>query len=97
MLNLYIKVGPDTPRGGQMFNDPMGAFDSNVKGVRGTWLGGGDLADNFDAFKTAVAGGAVPERAAFQTFTGHMAAKHGFTTARVVQNDAGKVVVEFTK
>ena len=75
----------------------MEAFGSNVKGVRGTWLGGGDLADNFDAFKAAIARGAAPEQAAFQTFTGHMAAKHGLKSARVVQNDARKIVVEFTR
>lgn len=58
ILNLYIKVGPGTPKGGQMFNEAMQAFGPNVKGVRGTWIGGGDIADNFDAFKAAAAGGA---------------------------------------
>ncbi|MHB8874599.1 MAG: RHS repeat-associated core domain-containing protein [Myxococcaceae bacterium] len=97
MLNLYIKVGPGTPRGGQMFAEAMEAFGPNVKGIRGTWIGGGDIADNFNAFGRAVAAGSAPEEAAFQTFTGHMAETYGFKTARIVQNDAGKVVVEFTQ
>ena len=79
-----------------MFNEAMEAFGTNVKGVRGTWLGGGDLADNFDAFKAALKT-STPEEAAFKTFTGHMAEKHGFTNARVITNDARKVVVEFFK
>jgi hypothetical protein len=93
-LDLYIKTGPGTPRGGQMFNEAMQAFGTNVKGVRGTWLGGGDLADNFNAFKAA-AKTMSPEQAAFRTFTGHMAQKHGFTHARIVSNNESKVVVEF--
>ena len=69
----------------------------NVKGVRGTWLGGGDLADNFNAFKSALEKGVSAEDAAFSTFTGHMAKEFGFTNSRVVENSAGKVVVEFFK
>ncbi len=79
-----------------MFAEAMEAFGSNVKGVRGTWIGSADIGDNFNAFKSAVEAGSMPEQAAFQTFTGHMAAKYGFTTASIVQNDGGKVVVEFT-
>jgi hypothetical protein len=75
----------------------MEQFGPNVKGVRGTWIGGGEIADNFDAFKAALKAGATPEEAAFKTFTGKMARRSGFTTAKVVQNDAGKVVVEFAK
>jgi hypothetical protein len=97
-LNLYIKKGPKTPSGGQMFNEALAAFGpSQVKGIRGTWIGGGDIADNFNAFKAAKRGGSTPEEAAFKTFTGHMAAKNGFTTSKVVRDDDAKVVVEFTR
>jgi len=96
-LNLYIKRGPETPSGGEMFNEAMAAFGSNVQAVRGTWHGGGDLADNFDAFKAAIANGLDPEEAAFQTFTGRMAARHGFVNATVTRNDDSKVSVEFRR
>jgi hypothetical protein len=95
ILDLYIKRGPTTPSGGQMFNEAMSAFGSSVKGVRGTWFGGGELASNFDAFKAAVRAGSSPAEAAFKTFTGHMASKHGFATAKVITNTESKVVVEF--
>ena len=99
LLNLYIKAKEGiTPRGSEMFKEAMEQFGPNVKGVRGTWIGGGELADNFDSFKAALTKpGATPEQAAFETFTGKMAQRAGFTSAKVVQNDAGKVVVEFRK
>jgi hypothetical protein len=53
----------------------MEAFGWNLKGVRGTWI---DIGDNFNAFKSAVEAGSTLEQAAFQTFTGHRAAKCGF-------------------
>ena len=80
-----------------MFAEAMEAFGPNVRGVRGTWMRGGDIADNFDAFKAATAAGAAPESAALQTFTGRMAQKYGFSNATVVTNEAGKAVVEFTR
>lgn len=80
-----------------MFAEAMEAFGLNVRGVRETWIGGGDIADNFDAFKAATAAGATPEAAAFKTFMGHMATPYGHSTATVVTNDAGRVVVEVTR
>lgn len=98
MLNLYIKAKEGmTPRGGEMFKEAMERFGPNVKGVRGMWKGGGDLADNFDAFKAALAGTATPEEAALKTFTGKMAAHAGFSKVKVVENGADRVVVEFTR
>ncbi|WP_437576463.1 hypothetical protein [Sorangium sp. So ce887] len=94
-LDLYIKAGPGTPRGSQMFKEALDAFGSNVKGIRGTWLGGGDLASNFDSFGAALKSGLTPEQAAFKTFTGKMAYRAGFTRVKIVTNNARKVVVEF--
>jgi hypothetical protein len=77
-----------------MFDEAMRAFGPNVKGVRGNWFGTGEMTDNFDSFKDALKSGLPPEEAALHTFTGHMAAKWGFTRATIVSNDAEKVIVE---
>jgi RHS repeat-associated protein len=98
ILDLYIAKGPNTPTGGEMFEEAIKAFGlSNIKGIRGTWLGGGDLRTNFDAFQKAIKAGLTPEQAAFETFTGAMAKRFGFTKATVTTNEAKKVVVEFTR
>ncbi len=89
---------PTTPKGGEMFEEAMRAFGPNVKGIRGNWVGTGTMTDNFDSFKAALKSGLSPEDAALNhTFTGHMAAKWGFTRATVVLNDAAKVIVEFRR
>lgn len=76
----------------------MRAFGPNVKGIRGNWVGTGTMTENFDSFKAALKSGLSPEDAALNhTFTGHMAAKWGFTHATVVLNDAAKVIVEFRR
>jgi hypothetical protein len=102
MLKLAIAADkkndpPTTPKGGEMFDEAMRAFGPNVKGIRGNWFGTGEMTDNFDSFKDALKSGLPPEEAAFHTFTGHMAAKWGFTRATVVSNDAEKVIVEFRR
>jgi hypothetical protein len=102
MLKLAIAADkkndpPTTPKGGEMFDEAMRAFGPNVKGIRGIWFGTGEMTDNFDSFKAALKSGLPPEEAAFHTFTGHMAAKWGFTRATVVSNDAEKVIVEFRR
>jgi hypothetical protein len=89
---------PLTPRGGEMFDEAMRAFGPNVKGIRGNWFGTDPkMSDNFDSFKAAVKSGLSPQEAAFHTFTGHMAAKWGFTHATVVLDDAEMVIVEFRR
>jgi hypothetical protein len=97
ILDLYIKAGPGTPRGGQMFTEALNAYGTNVRGIRGTWLGGGDLSSNFDSFQAGIQGGMSPSDAAASTFTGKMATRAGFTNVRVVTNTDTRVVVEFTK
>jgi len=63
ILDLYIAKGPNTPTGGEMFEEAIKAFGlSNIKGIRGTWLGGGDLRTNFDAFQKAIKAGLTPSR-----------------------------------
>lgn len=97
MLNLYIKVGPSTPRGGEMFNEAM-AVAGDIKGIRGNWMNSADLGDNFNAYKAARGKGYSPEDAALNhTFTGHMAKKQGFTKVNVAVDTDEKVVVEFTR
>jgi hypothetical protein len=102
MLDLYIKTGPKTPRGRQMFDEALKAYGPNVEGIRGTWNGGGDLSDNFDSFKAGLKAGLktglTPERAAREaTFTGHMAENSGFTKVAVIANFETKVIVEFRR
>jgi hypothetical protein len=102
MLGLAIQADkkndpPTTPRGGEMFDEAMRAFGPNVRGIRGNWVGTGEMTDNFDSFKDALKSGLRPEEAAFHTFTGHMAAKWGFTHATVVANNDEKVIVEFRR
>ena len=102
MLKLAIAADkkndpPTTPKGGEMFDEAMRAYGPNVKGIRGNWFGTGEMTDNFDSFKDALKSGLPPEEAAFHTFTGHMAAKWGFTRVTVVSNDAEKVIVEFRR
>ena len=80
-----------------MFREALEQFGPNVKGIRGNWIGGGDIADNFNSFKAAVQAGATPAQAAFETFTGKMARRAGFTNVKIVTNTDRRVVVEYTK
>jgi hypothetical protein len=80
-----------------MFNDAIEAFGSNIQGVRGSWRGGGELADNYNSFMAAVRSGLSPEAAAARTFTGKMSIRNGFTNIRVVSVTKEKIVVEFTR
>ncbi len=97
MLNLYIKRGPNSPSGSQMFQEALEAFGSNVKGIRGNWINSKSIGDNFKSYKKALSRGHTPERAAFETFTGKMAQKNGFDKARVTKDTAERVTVEFTR
>lgn len=97
-LDLYVKAKEGlTPRGGAMFNEALAAYGSNVYTIRGTWLGGGELADNYLSFRAAIAAGLTPEQAALGTFTGKMASRAGFNNVQIIENQAGRVVVNFTR
>lgn len=96
-VNLYIKVSSSTPSGTQMFKEALNAMGPSVRGIRGTWLGGGDLSTNFDTYKANLSAGMPPVAAALRTFTGEMARRTGFTVIRVVSDNEDSVVVEFTR
>ncbi|WP_438948553.1 DUF6531 domain-containing protein [Streptomyces atratus] len=90
IMSLVIEKGPDTPRGSEMFDNAIRSFGNDVQGVKGYWQNGGTLRDNLDSFNSA-ARNAPPgdmralETAARSTFTGKMAARHGFTDVEIVE------------
>ncbi|GGT34555.1 hypothetical protein GCM10010207_38250 [Streptomyces atratus] len=90
IMSLVIEKGPDTPRGSEMFDNAIRSFGNDVQGVKGYWQNGGTLRDNLDSFNSA-ARNAPPgdmralEDAARTTFTGKMAARHGFTDVEIVE------------
>ncbi|MER5362703.1 DUF6531 domain-containing protein, partial [Streptomyces sp. NPDC002785] len=90
IMSLVIEKGPDTPRGSEMFDSAIKSFGNEVQGVKGYWQNGGTLRDNLDSFNSA-ARSASPgdmralEEAARSTFTGKMAARHGFTDVEIVE------------
>jgi hypothetical protein len=97
-LELVIQTASGTPRGSQMFNEALAAFGSNVKGIRASLTGGGELADSFKSFQAAVAAGQSPEQVALaSTFTGKVSSRAGFGNVRITKNADNHVVVEFTK
>jgi hypothetical protein len=72
------------------------------KGIRGRWESGNPnyvdgISDNFKAFKDATLANKTPEQAAFETWTGKQAQKHGFKKAKVVTDDNNLVIIEFTE
>ncbi|MFD5888860.1 RICIN domain-containing protein [Streptomyces sp. NPDC060334] len=81
ILNLIVLAEEDlTPTGSVMIAEVMEKIGGNAKGIRGTWLGGGDMKDNLDSFNAGIQSLMLsPEEAARLTFTGKMAAKYGFT------------------
>jgi hypothetical protein len=81
VLNLAIERGADTPSGSEMFDEAMQAVGEHVRAIRGTW--GSSMPDNLNSFNGAINSGMDPEQAAFETFTGKMAARYGFTQATV--------------
>ena len=99
MLFFTVEKGANTPRGGQMFNEMMKACGSKVVRIQGYWSGGGKRPDNYIAFRAAISKGVSEEDAAFSTFTGKMAKKHGFTKVKITENSSiyKLVKVEFYK
>lgn len=78
-LIILAKEGV-TPTGSEMLDEVMGKIGGNARGMGGTWLGGGDMADNLDSFNAGIQSLKLsPEEAARLTFTGKMATKYGFT------------------
>ncbi|MFE0276314.1 polymorphic toxin-type HINT domain-containing protein [Streptomyces sp. NPDC058992] len=79
LVSFVIRSGPDTPRGGEMFNSALAHFGGKVKGVKAYWQNGGQLSDNLNSFNAAVRNGASLEDAARATFTGKMSQRAGFS------------------
>jgi RHS repeat-associated protein len=96
ILDLYIKVGPNTPTGGQMFTEAMWMFGDRVKAIRGTWLNVPGLKDNFVKYKELIKN-LSDEQAALGTFTGKMAQRFGFDQAEIIEDTARAVTVIFTR
>ena len=97
-ITFTVKKADTTPRGGQRFNEMMAAFDSSkVRGIRGMWSDDKDLGDNFRSYKAAIKAKMEPEEAAFETFTGKMAKRHGFTKVRIIEDEVDEVLVEFMR
>ena len=81
--------------GHKLFADALRVFGDRVKGIRGNWGGGGGMSTNFMKHRAAVEEGASDVEAAFTTNTGRWAQDAGFTSARVVEDSPGNVIVEF--
>ncbi|MFE3760816.1 ricin-type beta-trefoil lectin domain protein [Streptomyces sp. NPDC059104] len=80
ILNLVVLAEEGvTPSGSEMIAEVMEKIGGNAKGIRGTWLGGGDMKDNLDSFNAGIQSLQLTEQeAARRTFTGKMAANYGF-------------------
>ena len=79
-----------------MFDTSVKLFSDKIKGINGTWLGTGDLKDNFDSFVKHF--DELGDGAVWKTFTGRKAKKHGFTNAEVNYDPIRKRVdAKFTR
>ncbi|MFD8979461.1 RICIN domain-containing protein [Streptomyces sp. NPDC059564] len=80
IVSFVINSGPDTPKGGEMFNAALAHFGDKVKGVKAYWQNGGTLSDNLNSFNEAVRSHVSLEEAArAYTFTGKMSGRAGFS------------------
>ncbi|MBD6618230.1 DUF4157 domain-containing protein [Komarekiella sp. 'clone 1'] len=81
-LGIYTAEAKTSFRGGEVFTTLLNEFAARgvtVRGVRGLWYGG----DNLATFNSLIRAGMSPENAALQTFTGKMAGRRGFTRVRI--------------
>ncbi|MFE9333049.1 DUF6531 domain-containing protein [Streptomyces sp. NPDC006925] len=84
VLSLAIEKGPTTPRGAQMFDDAIRHFGpEKLNAVEGKWVPA--MPSNLNTFNEKVRSGLTPQEAAADTFTGKMAARHGFGRVEVVK------------
>ena len=67
-------------RGRRMFDEMIRHFGERATGIRGTWRYGDNLAE----FNKRLSSGEDPQEAASKTWTGRMAAEHGFTEVEVL-------------
>jgi len=84
LVSFAVEAGAGSPvRGTDMFLDMMKHFGSNVKGIKGAWYYG----DNLAAINRLTAKGRSLADAALDTWTGRRAAEQGFTSVRVIKSD----------
>ncbi|MGV9774297.1 hypothetical protein [Streptosporangium sp. NPDC003464] len=82
IMELAVKTGPGTPRGGEMFNSALAHFGGKVTGVKGYWQNGGTMSDNLDSFNAALRSGmSLEDAATMATFTGKMSTRNGFNNS----------------
>ena len=84
-VDFAVKTGKGTPNGATMWNDAMSAVGDRVRGVYGSWFSADGFRSNLDSFNAAIQAGATPEQAAFQTFTGKMAHRSGFSKVESIR------------
>ncbi|MGW4847679.1 hypothetical protein [Nocardia brasiliensis] len=88
VLDYVIEAGPDSPvKGSQMFEDMWNAVGPNVTAINGTWVNKPreGVVTNLQSFNNAIADGATPQQAAFSTFAGKMAFRHGFRFVEITK------------
>jgi hypothetical protein len=66
-------------RGKELFDEAMEHFKGKFQIIQGTWISG----DNLEAFQKSLSEGKTAEEAAFQTWTGKQAFRHGYTKVHV--------------
>jgi hypothetical protein len=84
LVTFAVEAGAGSSmRGTEMFAQMMKHFGSNVKGVRGSWHYG----DNLAAVNKLTSEGMSLSEAALQTWTARRAAEHGFKSVRVLESE----------
>jgi len=84
IVSFAVEAGAGSPvRGTEMFAQMMKHFGSNVRGVRGSWHYG----DNLAAVNKLTSEGMSLSEAALQTWTARRAAEHGFRSVRVLGSE----------
>ena len=83
-VTFAVEAGAGSPiRGTEMFAQMMKHFCSNVKGIRGSWHYG----DNLATVNKLTSEGMSLSEAALQTWTARRATEHGFKSVRVLDSE----------
>lgn len=96
-LELYIKSGPGTGSGRELFAEAMEHFGDGVKQIEGNWHNIPGLSSNYDSYWAARARGFSPELAVFETFTGREAQRYGFNVVDSIEIGWEEVFVIFRR
>ncbi|HEX8867243.1 MAG TPA: hypothetical protein VF821_16410, partial [Lentzea sp.] len=94
-VDIIVKVAKTEEevkgRGRALVHTALAKFGGRITQINGTWIGGGDMADNLITFNKVWKETGSKEIAAQRTFTGKMAGEFGFTepkNIRVFPKDA---------